>query len=309
MRVAARMGRRRQMTGVCNVKGIVLAGGSGTRLWPLTLSTSKQLLPVYDKPMIYYPISVLMLAGIRDILIITTPEDQDRFRKLLGDGSQFGVKLSYVAQPSPKGLAQAFLLDEDFIGDGPVTLILGDNLFYGHGFDEILQRAMVSTSGATIFTYHVNEPQRYGVVVLDADGKPVSIDEKPREPRSNLAVTGLYVYDNDVVEIARSIRPSARGELEITDVNRAYMERGDLRVEKLGRGIAWLDTGTPQALLEASEYVRSLERRQGLQIACLEEIAFLNGWVGRDELRYSAQRFANSDYGQYIAKLLEVDAN
>ena len=297
------------MTGVCNVKGIVLAGGSGTRLWPLTLSTSKQLLPVYDKPMIYYPISVLMLAGIRDILIITTPEDQDRFRQLLGDGSRFGVTLSYVAQPAPKGLAQAFLLDEDFIGDGPVTLILGDNLFYGHGFDEILQRATLSTSGATIFTYHVNKPQRYGVVVLDADGKPVSIDEKPREPRSNLAVTGLYVYDNDVVEIARSIRPSARGELEITDVNRAYMERGDLRVEKLGRGIAWLDTGTPQALLEASEYVRSLERRQGLQIACLEEIAFLNGWVGRDELRHSAQRFANSDYGQYIAKLLEVDPN
>ena len=283
----------------------MLAGGSGTRLWPLTLSTSKQLLPVYDKPMIYYPLSVLMLAGIRDILIITTPQDQDRFRQLLGDGSQFGVRLSYAAQPEPKGLAQAFLLDEEFIGDGPVTLILGDNLFYGHGFDELLRRATGLTSGATIFTYHVNKPQRYGVVVLDADGRPVSIDEKPREPRSNLAVTGLYVYDNDVVEIARSIRPSARGELEITDVNRAYMERGDLRVEKLGRGIAWLDTGTPQALLEASEYVRSLERRQGLQIACLEEVAFVNGWIDRDELRDSARRFANSDYGKYIAKLLE----
>lgn len=274
-------------------------------MWPLTLSTSKQLLPVYDKPMIYYPLSVLMLAGIRDILIITTPEDQGRFRQLLGDGSQFGVRLSYVVQPSPKGLAQAFLLDESFIGDGPVTLILGDNLFYGHGFDEILRRATGVTSGATIFTYHVNKPQRYGVVVLDPDGRPVSIDEKPHEPRSNLAVTGLYVYDNDVVEIARSIRPSARGELEITDVNRAYMERGDLRVEKLGRGIAWLDTGTPQALLEASEYVRSLERRQGLQIACLEEIAFLNEWIDRDELQRSSQRFANSDYGKYIAKLLE----
>ena len=309
MRVPARMERWWQMTGVCDVKGIVLAGGSGTRLWPLTVSTSKQLLPVYDKPMIYYPLSVLMLAGIRDILIITTPQDQDRFRQLLGDGGQLGVRLSYVAQPSPQGLAQAFLLDEEFIGDGPVTLILGDNLFYGHGFDELLRRATASTSGATIFTYQVNKPQRYGVVVLDSGGRPVSIEEKPNEPRSNLAVTGLYVYDNDVVEIARSIRPSARGELEITDVNRAYMERGDLRVERLGRGIAWLDTGTPQALLEASEYVRSLERRQGLQIACLEEIAFVNRWIDRDELARSAQRFAKSDYGKYIAKLLEVDAS
>ena len=286
----------------------MLAGGSGTRLWPLTLCTSKQLLPVYDKPMIYYPLSVLMLAGIRDILIITTPDDQERFRQLLGDGSRFGVRLSYVAQPSPQGLAQAFLLDEDFIGDGPVTLILGDNMFYGHGFDEIVRGGASPTSGATIFTYHVNKPQRYGVVVLDADGKPIAIDEKPEELRSNLAVTGLYVYDNDVVEIARSIRPSARGELEITDVNRAYMERGDLRVQKLGRGVAWLDTGTPQALLEASEYVRSLERRQGLQIACLEEIGYRNGWIARAELRQSAERFANSDYGKYLAKLLESEA-
>lgn len=291
------------------MKGIVLAGGSGTRLWPLTLCTSKQLLPVYDKPMIYYPLSVLMLAGIREILIITTPEDQDRFRQLLGDGSRFGVQLNYVVQPSPQGLAQAFLLDEDFIGDEPVTLILGDNLFYGHGFDDLVRKAAGLTSGATIFTYHVNKPQRYGVVVLDGDGRPVAIDEKPREPRSNLAVTGLYVYDNDVIEIARSIRPSSRGELEITDVNRAYMERGDLHVEKLGRGIAWLDTGTPQALLEASEYVRSLERRQGLQIACLEEIAFVNGWIDRDALRFSAQKFANSDYGKYLAKLLDVEDN
>ncbi|WP_417478097.1 glucose-1-phosphate thymidylyltransferase RfbA [Maricaulis sp.] len=291
------------------MKGIVLAGGSGTRLWPLTLCTSKQLLPVYDKPMIYYPLSVLMLAGIRDILIITTPDDQPRFRQLLGDGSQFGIRLSYVVQPSPQGLAQAFLLDEDFIGDEPVTLILGDNLFYGHGFDELVRKAASVTTGATIFTYHVNKPRRYGVVVLDENGVPVAIDEKPLEPRSNLAVTGLYVYDNDVIEIARSIRPSARGELEITDVNRAYMERGDLRVEKLGRGIAWLDTGTPQALLEASEYVRSLERRQGLQIACLEETAYLNGWIDRAELQRSAQRFASSDYGKYLAKLLEVDAN
>jgi len=287
----------------------VLAGGSGTRLWPLTLCTSKQLLPVYDKPMIYYPLSVLMLAGIRDILIITTPEDQPRFRQLLGDGAQFGIRLSYVVQPSPQGLAQAFLLDEDFIGDEPVTLILGDNLFYGDGFDGLVRKAATVTTGATIFTYHVNKPQRYGVVVLDENGRPVSIDEKPEEPRSNLAVTGLYLYDSDVVEIARSIRPSARGELEITDVNRAYMERGDLRVQQLGRGVAWLDTGTPQALLEASEYVRSLERRQGLQIACLEEIAFLNHWIERDELQRSAKRFANSDYGKYLAKLLQVDVS
>lgn len=287
----------------------MLAGGSGTRLWPLTLCTSKQLLPVYDKPMIYYPLSVLMLAGIRDILIITTPEDQPRFRQLLGDGAQFGIRLSYVVQPSPQGLAQAFLLDEDFIGDEPVTLILGDNLFYGDGFDGLVRKAATVTTGATIFTYHVNKPQRYGVVVLDENGRPVSIDEKPEEPRSNLAVTGLYLYDSDVVEIARSIRPSARGELEITDVNRAYMERGDLRVQQLGRGVAWLDTGTPQALLEASEYVRSLERRQGLQIACLEEIAFLNHWIERDELQRSAKRFANSDYGKYLAKLLQVDVS
>ena len=287
----------------------MLAGGSGTRLWPLTLCTSKQLLPVYDKPMIYYPLSVLMLAGIRDILIITTPEDQPRFRQLLGDGAQFGIRLSYVVQPSPQGLAQAFLLGEDFIGGEPVTLILGDNLFYGDGFDALVRKAATVTNGATIFTYHVNKPQRYGVVVLDENGRPVSIDEKPEEPRSNLAVTGLYLYDSDVVEIARSIRPSARGELEITDVNRAYMERGDLRVQQLGRGVAWLDTGTPQALLEASEYVRSLERRQGLQIACLEEIAFLNDWIDRAELQRSAKRFANSDYGKYLGRLLEVGAN
>lgn len=287
----------------------MLAGGSGTRLWPLTLCTSKQLLPVYDKPMIYYPLSVLMLAGIRDILIITTPEDQARFRQLLGDGTQFGIRLNYVVQPSPQGLAQAFLLGEDFIGGEPVTLILGDNLFYGDGFDALVRKAATVTTGATIFTYHVNKPQRYGVVVLDENGRPVSIDEKPEEPRSNLAVTGLYLYDSDVVEIARSIRPSARGELEITDVNRAYMERGDLRVQQLGRGVAWLDTGTPQALLEASEYVRSLERRQGLQIACLEEIAFLNDWIDRAELQRSAKRFANSDYGKYLGRLLEVGAN
>ena len=287
------------------MKGIVLAGGSGTRLWPLTLSTSKQLLPIYDKPMIYYPLSVLMLAGIREILIVTTPDDQSRFKALLGDGSQLGIELSYVVQPSPAGLAQAFLLGESFIGSDPVTLILGDNLFNGDGFDALLRKVVIPAPGATIFTYHVSTPQRYGVVLLDEAGRPVSIEEKPSAPRSNLAVTGLYVYDNDVVEIAHSIRPSSRGELEITDVNRAYLERGDLRVEQLGRGIAWLDTGTPSALLEASEYVRSLEQRQGLQIACLEEVAFSNGWIDEATLAEAARRFSNSDYGQYLVKVVE----
>jgi glucose-1-phosphate thymidylyltransferase len=263
------------------------------------------LLPIYDKPMIYYPLSVLMLAGIREILIVTTPDDQSRFKALLGDGSQLGIELSYVVQPNPAGLAQAFLLGESFIGSDPVTLILGDNLFNGDGFDALLRKVVIPAPGATIFTYHVSTPQRYGVIVLDEAGRPVSIEEKPSAPRSNLAVTGLYVYDNDVVEIAHSIRPSARGELEITDVNRAYLERGDLRVEQLGRGIAWLDTGTPSALLEASEYVRSLEQRQGLQIACLEEVAFSNGWIDEATLAEAARRFSNSDYGQYLVKVVE----
>lgn len=287
------------------MKGIILAGGSGTRLGPLTVSTSKQLLPVYDKPMIFYPLSVLMLAGVRDILIITTPQDQPRFRDLLGDGSRYGISLHYAEQAEPKGLAEAFLIGRDFVGQDRVTLILGDNLFYGHGLTDTLRAAVGAPGpGATIFAYHVNRPQRYGVVTLDAAGRPVGIEEKPEQPRSNRAVTGLYIYDNSVLDIAREIRPSARGELEITDVNRTYLERNDLRVIELGRGIAWLDTGTSQALLEASEFVRSLQRRQGLQIACLEEIAYLNQWISRDALEAAEARFRKSDYGRYIGQLL-----
>ena len=290
------------------MKGIILAGGSGTRLAPLTLATSKQLLPVYDKPMIYYPLSVLMLAGIKDILIITTPDDIGRFQSLLGDGAQFGIQLSYVAQPRPEGLAQAFILGEDFIGSDPVTLILGDNLFYGHGLPDTV-RAVVEARepGATIFSYHVNNPRRYGVVSLDDQGRPVDIEEKPEQPKSNYAVTGLYVYDNAVIDIAKSIRPSSRGELEITDVNRTYLEQGDLRVAQLGRGTAWLDTGTAQALLEASEFVRSLQRRQGLQIACLEEIAYRNDWIDLAVLNAAEARYRNSEYGEYLSRLLKSD--
>lgn len=290
------------------MKGIILAGGSGTRLAPLTLATSKQLLPVYDKPMIYYPLSVLMLAGIKDILIITTPDDIGRFQSLLGDGAQFGIQLSYVAQPRPEGLAQAFILGEDFIGSDPVTLILGDNLFYGHGLPDTV-RAVVEARepGATIFSYHVNNPRRYGVVSLDDQGRPVDIEEKPEQPKSNYAVTGLYVYDNAVIDIAKSIRPSSRGELEITDVNRTYLQQGDLRVAQLGRGTAWLDTGTAQALLEASEFVRSLQRRQGLQIACLEEIAYRNGWIDLAVLSTAEARYRNSEYGEYLSRLLKSD--
>lgn len=290
------------------MKGIILAGGSGTRLAPLTLATSKQLLPVYDKPMIYYPLSVLMLAGIKDILIITTPDDIGRFQSLLGDGAQFGIQLSYVAQPRPEGLAQAFILGEDFIGSDPVTLILGDNLFYGHGLPDTV-RAVVEARepGATIFSYHVNNPRRYGVVSLDDQGRPVDIEEKPEQPKSNYAVTGLYVYDNAVIDIAKSIRPSSRGELEITDVNRTYLEQGGLRVAQLGRGTAWLDTGTAQALLEASEFVRSLQRRQGLQIACLEEIAYRNGWIDLAVLSAAEARYRNSEYGEYLSRLLKSD--
>ncbi len=290
------------------MKGIILAGGSGSRLAPLTNCTSKQLLPVYDKPMIFYPLSSLMLAGIRDVLIITTPHDQDRFQQLLGDGSQFGVRLSYMIQPEPKGIAQALVLGADFIGDDSVALILGDNLFYGNGLSEILMNAVSNASkGATIFSYHVTNAKRYGVVTVDDDGRATSIEEKPAAPRSNLAVTGLYIYDNNVIEIASRITPSARGELEITDVNRAYLEDGLLRVVTLGRGIAWLDTGTPQALLEASEFVRSLERRLGLQIACLEEIAYRKGWIDRAGLTRASTRYANSDYGKYLGNLARTN--
>lgn len=290
------------------MKGIILAGGSGTRLGPLTVSTSKQLLPVYDKPMIYYPLSVLMLAGIREILIITTPQDQSRFRELLGDGSQYGISLEYTVQAEPKGLAEAFLLGRDFVGEDRVSLILGDNLFYGHGLTETLRSAAENPSpGATIFAYHVNRPQRYGVVTLDREGRPLDIEEKPANPTSNKAVTGLYIYDNTVLDIAREIRPSARGELEITDVNRVYLRNGLLNVVELGRGIAWLDTGTSQALLEASEFVRSLQRRQGLQIACLEEIAYTNRWIAREAIEKAEARFRKSDYGNYISRLLKRD--
>jgi len=286
------------------VKGIILAGGSGSRLAPLTTSTSKQLLPIFDKPMIYYPLSVLMQAGIRDVLIITTAEDADRFKALLGDGRAFGVRLNYVVQAEPRGLAEAFILGEEFVGSDPVTLILGDNLFHGDGLSTMLAEALRNVSGGTIFSYHVDQAERYGVVSLDDQGRPVSIEEKPEEPKSNLAVTGLYVYGNDVISIAKQVKPSARGELEITDVNRAYLEQGRLNVCQLGRNIAWLDTGTPEALLEASEYVRSLQHRQGLQIACLEEIGYQNGWLSVEDVNAAAERMASSVYGRYLQKVL-----
>ncbi len=287
-----------------NRKGIILAGGSGTRLYPVTQVVSKQLLPIYDKPMIYYPLSTLMLAGIREILVISTPEDTPRFRDLLGDGKRWGIELSYAVQPSPDGLAQAFLIGKDFLGDAPSTLILGDNIFYGHDLSGQLQDAAAVTEGATIFAYRVNDPERYGVAEFDAKGRVISLEEKPAQPKSSYAVTGIYFYDSEVCSLAAGLKPSARGELEITDLNRVYLERGALRCQVMGRGLAWLDTGTHDSLLEASQYIQTIERRQGLKIACPEEVAYRQGWLSAAQVEALAVPMKKNSYGQYLLRML-----